>query len=152
MRPALSLEEVLFFIQRSKFIAQKNGFPQLAEDFSQEVILQMIENPEKKSILDHRFIDFLRKLYGKGTGKINSHLNWVCLDDQPLAAPSDTCIDFSFFFQAGKQRSFYRLYFKEGYTLDEIAESYKITRGRACQILKEIKTKIMNYYKNYDPR
>ncbi len=46
-------------------VARRKGFPQDAEDFAGFVLLDIVEHKRDAVFIEHRFVDFLRKHYGR---------------------------------------------------------------------------------------
>lgn len=167
----LSDEAIEKYIKRAKYVAIKRGYSELADDFSQEIFIEFIQNPARGATLDQLFIDYLRRTHGRpgtpgGDARIYAERNSVSLDAyatggeyQEIQLPShndrgslddDTRFKQSpwgltFLFR-GKQAEIYRLYFLEEMKELEIAHLFGLAESRISQLLQLIKKEIENYY------
>lgn len=160
--------EILKFQKRGKYVAAKRGYPELADDFAQELLLTFVENPDRHSTVEQLFIDYLRGTYGDtrshlGTERSRTEHTMLSLDTQAnqsereislydvLAAPQPdseserTRRECSILF-GGREAEIYDAYFVDEEVEKSIGERFGITESRVSQILKPMKKEIQEYY------
>jgi predicted DNA-binding protein (UPF0251 family) len=146
-------EEICVYQKRARICAKRRGYPHLAEDFSQELILHWLEGNGKSQTIDHFFIDYLRKLYGR-TGSDTSKTKYLAINDytqiedikNQIAVPvvdEQGISDFEFLLQR-EELEIYELYFRQGVAEKAIGKIFGVSESRICQIIGSIKKKIKN--------
>ena len=141
--------------KRAKTVAVAFGFPELAEDFSQELFIYFLEHPDIGATVDHVFIDYLRRERGRpgtpgGDAKIKARNNSIPIEEatdiaEPVSKVELSKKDLSFLLE-GKELEVYQHVFLEEKTLWSLTEELGVTESRLSQILKEVKKKLTNYY------
>lgn len=154
-------EEILKFQKRARYVASKRGYPELADDFSQSVLLLFVERPDRHSTLDQLFIDYLRETYGdsrtiSGSKRSFAERNAVSGEEENLyhdyigdvERSSDTgptqrecaCLFM------GREAEIYQAYFVDERTEWSIAQDLAVTESRVSQVLKPMKNEIRDFY------
>lgn len=165
--------------KKARYVAAKSGYPELAEDFSQELFVEFLQNPERGATVDQLFIDYLRRINGRpgtpgGDARILARANTISIeaisDDgkrKEIQLPSyDDSRDvdndpgsnsavgrFAYLFR-GREAQIYQLYFVDEITEEDIGALLGVTNSRISQILKIIKKKIEDHtiFKEYSQR
>lgn len=161
-------EDIIKFQRRAKLVAAKKGYSELADDFAQEVLLEFIENPDRRSTIDQMFIDYLRRMYGdartiSGTtrsraehsrisidvcgneneGEIGSHERIAAIETD---SESERTVQECSHLFTGREAEIYEAYFVKERTEKDIGASMQITDSRVSQLIKHMKKEIENYY------
>jgi DNA-directed RNA polymerase specialized sigma24 family protein len=161
----LTEAEIKKFQQRAKYVATKWGYPELADDFSQELFVYFLQKPDRGATVDQLFIDYLRARYGHSrTGGNRSRLqaerNYVELDELRDLADGSRAIDVDWerlgLFRGPEiedleriDRIFLILTFKWGFTLKELGELIGVTESGACLVLSKA---VSEYKKQIEKR
>lgn len=152
------------FIKRAKNVAKRRGYPELADDFSQEIFIAFARG--WRSTVDQLFSSYLRDQHGNprfpsGVARRIARSRTVSLDapiGQEEDSPSlheriaDSRGDSEHEWEAGRysycfggrEAEFYQLYFVEQQTEKVIGDLFAITESRVSQILGVMKEKIRN--------
>lgn len=90
MSEALDFEKIR---RQCEAHARRKGFPQDAEDFAGYVLLDLVEHGRDSVFIERRFIDFLRKHYGRsgtpgGDAKQRARLGSQSVDPETIASDS----------------------------------------------------------------
>lgn len=152
--------------KRAYSAAIKHGYPELADDFSSQVFVYILEKPDRGATIDQLFIDFLRSTYGRpgtpcGDARINGRRNTISLDQQTRKTDKNNRTLFSeligdtrdnsghefrdgqfYYCFRGREAEIYKLYYIENLKEEEIAGIFDITGSRVSQILSLIKKRI----------
>lgn len=142
--------EIIKYQKRAVYVAKKYGYPQLADDFAQEIIIEFLQNPDRGATVDQLFVDYLRKQYGRtGTpgGDAKSYAIHTMGDlDSARHVAHDPGEQLKTrrtdYFIRGKDYEFYSLYFINEFTKKEIGKIKRITESGVSQRLKPIKKKM----------
>lgn len=163
-------QEILKYQKRAKYVAIQRGFSELADDFSQELFVEFLQNPDRGATVDQLFIDYLRRTHGRpgtlgGDARIAARNNTSSIDAyfendecETIQLPADDAygsieydsgpsIDFrecSFLFR-GREAQIYDFYFLEERTECDIGMYFEISESRISQILKKMKAEIESY-------
>lgn len=135
--------------------AKRKGFPQDAEDFASETIIYLLEHPDCPELfIKHRFVDFLRKHYGRsGTpcgdakqrarlGPGTNDLETVASD--PPSGPSACKIEERVWRVSATEKQRYiaaECLVKERLGKD-VAEEFGVTGCRISQVVSEMKRQL----------
>jgi hypothetical protein len=162
-RTKLTDEQIQKFIRRAKIVAKKHGYPELADDFSQEIFVYWLSGRRQAQTLDQAFIEYLRTLYGHTRTKCNrsrlqaqrhyielSEIRNLAHDSRVFEAswrPPDSPggeavkLDRAFLSQEfgcdREDRILLILYFEWGFLLEEIGDLFEFTQSRASQVLAQ---------------
>lgn len=150
----LSDQVIKNYEKRAQFVAHKFGFPELAEDFIQEMFLRFIEGEKKGAILDHIFIDYLRDTFGRpGSYKNDFTRSLITLEKEPETTlpipcwwednPSGHGFEFLFLKKSDRKLYYERYYLEK--TCLEIGLERGLSESRISQMLNPIKEKIREY-------
>lgn len=146
--------EVLKYQKRARYVARKRGYPQLADDFAQQIFVYFGEKPDRGATLDQLFIDYLRGTYGRpgkpgGDARITAELTMVPIDDARDVAidsePEFISGQCAFLF-GGREAEIYQHYFVDQEQEQEIARLLGVTPSRICQIIGSMKKQIQNHF------
>lgn len=140
-------EHVAKLIKRAKYAARRH--PEIAEDFSAEVLITFVKKPNCKSTLDQLYWNYLRKAYGdtrsvSGHAKSFAQRHMGSLDEARDVAGDSGVIepDGGFHFvRTGDQKidSLYEDYFVHEKQLKEIAEERGISVSYAHRWVMRVK-------------
>lgn len=155
-------EEILKFQKRAKHVATKRGYPELADDFSQEIFIAFARG--WRSTIEQLFSSYLRSEHGDPRhpaglarrlaqnrtmsfdGPVNENegsplLSELIGDGEPCERNSKiyTGNDFNL---TGAQDQLYKLYFVDGLRLKDIAELFGVTESAVSIRMKPIKSQI----------
>lgn len=145
-------QEIIKFQKRARFVANKKGYPQLADDFAQEIIINWLEGHGQHQTVDQYFIDYLRQQYGRTGrpgGDARSRLDRTAEDITKIrnlaVEPEEQRSDrrFNHLFR-GIQHTIYTLRFLEEMNLKEIGEILGVTESRISQRVSEIEKVIQD--------
>lgn len=165
----LTPEKIAHFQKRAKHVAVKRGYPELADDFSQEIFIAFARGWH--STLDQLFTDYLRKEYGNtrtpgglekrlaksrtvsldepcSETESGAHFHELIADPRSIKERAESDIDFqdlSFLF-TGRQVEIFSLYYLEEWSTATIGDWLGLTESRISQLLKLIKKEIQNYF------
>jgi RNA polymerase sigma factor (sigma-70 family) len=160
-------QEIQKYQKRARYVATKSGYPELAEDFSQELFIEFLQNPDRGATVDQLFIDYLRRIHGRpgtpgGDARILARANTISIDSfsddgkreeiQLPAYDDPRSIDdgpgsnpdvgkFAKLFR-GREAQIYQAYFVDEITEESIGKCFGISESRVSQILKPMKKKI----------
>lgn len=145
-------EEILKIAKRAKNVAIKRGYPELADDFSQEIVVHYLSGKGRHQTVDQFFIDYLRSRYGdsrNGRNRVGNaaERNYIELDEvRNLADHSgdDKSDRNSAHYFTGKELTLYHLYFEEQMREAHIGALFGVTESRISQMLNPMKKKIQN--------
>ena len=150
----MSDAEIRKYQKRARYVANKKGYSQLADDFAQEIFVEFLESPNRGATVDQLFIDYLRKQYGRTGIPGGDARSFAIRTAQDLSAarhiaadpgeqPENRRIDHLF---GVKQAYLYQAYFIEQRSEASIGQDMGITESRVCQLIKPIKKKIQDEY------
>jgi hypothetical protein len=152
-RLSLRKYDVIEAQKRARYVAKKRGYPELADDFAQELALHWLSGHGKHQTVDQFFIDYLRTLYGRSgvcsdRSKYSERRNYVDLTEaRDIAAPSrdlEPKREYSHLF-SGRESVIYELYFVEERSGEAIGEYLGVTESRVSQLLASIKEVIKRH-------
>jgi RNA polymerase sigma factor (sigma-70 family) len=164
----LTNQEILKFQKRAKYVAAKRGYPELADDFAQELLLSFVEKPDRGATFDQLFIDYLRGTYGdtrSACGAVRSRAmhQSISIDDAGYESEEqmglhdrlgsiepDSELEQShrqcMHLFGGREAQLYQAYFVEEQSEKTIGNSMGITESRVSQCLKPMKKEIQDYF------
>jgi DNA-directed RNA polymerase specialized sigma24 family protein len=155
-------EEILKFQKRARYVAAKRGYPELADDFAQEIFIAFARGWH--ATVEQLFSSYLRDEHGDprticGSERRRAKARTISLD-APIGEEEDgtnyhDLIGYSDaepgnlegnrripFALTTAQAVLYELYFIEGYNQSEIARHRGITQARIWQLLRLIKLEL----------
>lgn len=149
----MTLDEIQKFQRRAKYVAAKSGYPQLAEDFAQELFVYFWEKPDRGATVSQLFIDYLREQHGRpgtpgGDARIAAEKSFSPIDDardiaaDPEPEQSDWRCDFLF---GGREAEVYDWVYLEERHEYELADRWGVSASRVSQVLKGVKQEIAGY-------
>jgi hypothetical protein len=162
IKKRLNREEILAFQKRARYVAKKRGYPELADDFAQEIFIAFSRG--WRSTIDQLFTSFLRKEHGDprvpgGRARGAARFRTISLDersgeneDAPLyhevigSAVADPGVvedlgRFGYLFR-GNRFVIFELVFINYHPQEEIAEIFGVTESRICQIVNGIRREL----------
>lgn len=157
-KAALSADEITQFQKRARHVARKRGYPELAEDFAQEIFVAFGRG--RRATIDQLFIDFLRQNKADprtpgGRARQSANGRTDSLDESPSERPGgvlrhelvggaggdpESLLDHlgaSHLF-GGIEAQVYQLHFVEQLPKREIAEALLVSPSRISQITSEM--------------
>lgn len=161
-------QEIEKFQKRARYVAAKRGYPELADDFAQELLLSFVEKPDRGATIDQLFVDYLREHYGdarsaSGAARSFALRESISLDaagcegeesytlhdrigsPEPVSELELSHRECSLLF-GGRKAEIYQAYFVEELTEQTIGKALDITESRVSQILGSMKREMRDYY------
>ena len=137
--------------------AKKSGFSSIAEDFASYAILEAIEKKHDEIFVERRFVDFLRKTYGRsGTPGGDAKQEGVLrssefIEDKHRSELSDRRCSTSF---AGKSLRFraFALLKEEGFTGEELAKIWGKSSMSVSNVFRKERQKRMPKKQKHVPQ
>jgi hypothetical protein len=162
----LSIDEITQFQKRAHYVAKKNGRPELAEDFAQEVLLAVTQG--RRATVDQLFVDYLREQFGSsrnpgGRARQMAGRRTVSLDEEvgeegssilrheliggterDLPSLGDRGRSAHLF--AGIEADIYQMIFVEEQTLDQVGDHFGVSESRISQRVNSMRTRIRDHF------
>lgn len=162
----MTKQEIINFQKRAKYVAAKRGYPELADDFSQEIFIAFARGWH--STVEQLFSSYLRDQHGDtrtqcGLERRLAKNRTVSLDapvsedegsasfhdiigtshEQPGDIKEHRGTAFLF---TGREAEIYDLKYVEEFYQTEIGLRLGLSQGRIAQLIKTIKQEIQNQY------
>jgi hypothetical protein len=162
----LTDDEIKQFQKRAAYVARKQGYPQFAEDFAQEVLLAFSSG--RTATVDQLFVDYLRKEQGSsrtpgGRARQMARARTLSLDE-PANEEGSSVLNHelvgdpggdrgplqlsgpSAFLFSGVELDIYQMVFVEERTLLDVGDHLGVSESRVCQRVKEMQKRMREHY------
>lgn len=166
LKIGLTINDITQFQKRAIYVAKKNGRPELAEDFAQEVLLAITQG--RRATIDQLFVDYLRSQFGRsgtpgGRARQMAASRTVSLDEEVgeegstvlhhelVGRPGGDLPDLehhggSAFLFGGVEATIYQVVFLEERPLIEAAEVLGVTQSRVSQRVNSMRRRIQEHF------